>query len=174
MCLFLSCAREKQALSNKELTQAIENTDFLGLVDDSFTDKSELTQEGIFNLYASTPALQEKIAGLNNGLGFIEITLADFEAFVEDYFGDYQLDPQGLEESLKGRLYYEEKYQIIYLSGVNGGVSWPDFVDSETEIEEISKEEDILTVKARRHYYPSPESKDSQQVTLKLKVKDQD
>lgn len=171
MVTLVACDNQKQSFSEDELIAAIYNTDFFCINNPKgFSDTSELKIEEIFNLYASTKTVQEKMEQLTSGDGFVEIPLADFKTFVEKYFGDYKFTPTELTEKLSGRLDFDREKEMFYLSAINGGVLWPGAIDSDIVIDDVNNKGDLIIVNATRHYYDNVDIDEYYKITLEVKI----
>ncbi len=156
--LFPNAARGPEDISDEQIIEAIKNTDYFcyGEVSGGFSDVSQIPVGNLFNLYASTKEVQDKINALPSTEQYAEIPTVDFGAFVQKYFGSYQFAPEPLEEQLSGRVRFDStdtEKKTIMLSGINGGVIWPGAVPYDIALENVVKDRDRIIVAATIHAY---------------------
>lgn len=159
-----------------ELKKIVLDADYLIAMRGStrFDSASELTQSDIFNLYASTDAVQSRMKGASGD--YLELSVTDITAFFSDYFGDYPFDPEKLIAARSGnstRFRYDKQKGSLFLSTVNGGVFRPSSIPYELTIDSCSPDGNMLTVKATRSYAGEPPNVDElYAITLTLKITD--
>lgn len=116
-----------------------------------FENIDELSNSDIFNLYASTDEVQEKMRADFNA-DYVEIPVDNIKSFVKKHFDNYPFDIERLASECNGALKYDSQKQIIYLSTVNGGVIWPGGLDSASVINSVSQKGDLVIINAKRHW----------------------
>lgn len=155
---FPNAVQGTKDISDEQIIEAIKNTHYFcyGGMSDGFSDVSQIPVGNLFNFYASTKEVQDKINALPTPEHYAEIPMADFGAFVQKYFGNYQFIPEQLEEQLAGRLRFDStdtEKKTIMLSGINGGVLWPGAVPYDIALENVVKDRGRTMVTATIHVY---------------------
>lgn len=145
-------------ISDEQIIEAIKNTDYFcyGGISGGFSGVSQIPVGNLFNLYASTKEVQDKIDALPSPEHYAEIPMAEFKAFVQKYFGSYQFAPEQLEEQLSGRVSFDStdtEKETIMLAGINGGVIWPGTVPYDITLENVAKDHGMIMVTATIHAY---------------------
>lgn len=156
--LLPNAVQDPKDISDEQIIEAIKNADYFcyGEVSGGFSDVSQIPVGNLFNLYASTKEVQDKINALPSPEHYAEIPMTDFKAFVQKSFGNYQFAPEQLEEQLSGRVRFDStdiEKKTIMLAGINGGVIWPGAVPYDITLENVAKDHGRIMVTATIHAY---------------------
>jgi beta-lactamase regulating signal transducer with metallopeptidase domain len=148
--------QDPKDISDEQIIEAIKNTAYFcyGELSGGFSDVSQIPVGNLFNLYASTKEVQDKMNALTSSEHYAEIPMTDFKAFVQKSFGNYQFAPEQFEEQLSGRVRFnstDTEKKVIMLAGINGGVLWPGAVPYGITLENVAKDHGRIKVTATIH-----------------------
>ena len=143
-------------LDDEKISQMFSDVAFLFAIDsnEGFNNTNDLTCREIFNLYASTKAVQDKInEGYDSGkdIFYVDIPLTDLQAFINKYFGNYNFDVKKLVDE-NGTIKYDEAKKSISLLSVNGGCASPPGLDPSIVDKKVTSSGDLVNILVTRRW----------------------